>query len=109
MKYFYQKPEKAKPLYGRAVTLEHPAYKRGTLFEQNGKGLIITQLRLTDKYAHWDAIDFWLANDIYLHPNFEKWFKENATEKDYPIFQVRSVMWALRMKPLPKQEWERYF
>ena len=25
------------------------------------------------------------------------------------VIQIRSVMWELRMKPLPKEEWELYF
>lgn len=109
MRYFYSKPNVGKPLYGRAISLVHPVYKFGTLFEMDGKGLAITQLRFQSKYAYWDALDFWLANDIFLHPKFRPWFAEHATEKDYPIFELRSVMWTLRMKPLPKEEWERYF
>lgn len=109
MKYFYQKPENSKPLHGRGIPLDHPVYKFGTLFKEDRKGLIITQMKFSCKYACWDSLDFWLANDIYMHPKFKEWFDEHATEEDYPIFQVRSVMWALRMKPLPKQELERYF
>ena len=109
MKYYYQKPEVTTPLYGETVILEHPVYKIGTQFIQNGRGLIITQKRFTAKYFYWDAIDPWLANDIYLHPKFPEFFREHATESDYPIFQLRKVMWALRMKPLPKEFWEEYF
>lgn len=109
MKYYYQKPEVTTPLYGETVILEHPVYKIGTQFIQNGRGLIITQKRFTAKYLYWDAIDPWLANDIYLHPKFPEFFREHATESDYPIFQLRKVMWALRMKPLPKEFWEEYF
>lgn len=109
MKYYYQKPEVTAPLYGETVILEHPVYKIGTQFVQNGRGLIITQQRFTAKYLYWDAIDPWLANDIYLHPKYPEFFREHATESDYPIFQIRKVMWALRMKPLPKEFWEEYF
>lgn len=108
MKYYYQKPEVTAPLYGETVILEHPVYKIGTQFIQNGRGLIITQQRFTAKYLYWDAIDPWLANDIYLHPKFPEFFCKHATESDYPIFQLRKVMWALRMKPLPKEFWEEY-
>ena len=109
MRYFYEKKDIGKPCYGRAIPLDHPVYKLGTLFEIDEKGLIFTQLRFHSKYAYWDTIDFWLANDIYLHPGFQKYFDEHATEKPYPIIEIRSAMWALRMKPLPKQDWERYF
>lgn len=109
MRYFYEKPEKGKPIYGRAIPLDHPVYKLGTLFEIDGRGLIFTQMRFQCKYAYWDSIDYWLANDIYLHPGFKCYFDAHATEKPYPIIEVRSAMWAMRMKPLPKEEWEKYF
>lgn len=109
MRYFYKKQHAARPLYGHPISLNHPVYKMGTLFEKDRKGLVITQLRFQAKYAYWDAIDYWVANDIYLHPKFEAYFSEHAQEKNYPVFQLRSVMWALRMKPLPKEDWERYF
>ena len=108
MKYFYEKPEVMAPIYGEPIILDHPVYKMGTLFIQNGSGLIITQKRFTAKYVYWDALDPWLANDIYLHPKFPDYFSANATDENYPIFQVRKVMWALRMKPLPKEFWEEY-
>lgn len=108
MKYFYQKPEMTEQIYGETVILDHPVYKIGTLFLQNGKGLVITQRRFLAKYVYWDALDPWLANDIYLHPKFRQFFEIHATEEDYPIFQVRKVMWSLRMKPLQKEFWEDY-
>ena len=58
----------------------------------------------------WGAVDPGLSNDIYINPGFYEYFKAHATEKDgdglYFTFTVRSIMWALRMKPLPKEEWE---
>lgn len=110
MKYFYQIPEdKGRPLYGRAVPLDHPVYKLGTLFKDGNKGLILTQMHFNTKYAYWGSLDYWLANDIYTHSSFSQYFEEHASEEPYPIFEVRSAMWAMRMKPLPKGEWERYF
>ena len=96
-------------LYGEEVILDHPVYKMGTLFIQNGKGLIITQKRFAAKYVYWGALDPWLANDIYLNLRFPEFFLANATDVNYPIFQVRKVMWALRMKPLQKEFWEDFF
>jgi len=95
-------------LYGEEVILDHPVYKMGTLFLQNGKGLIITQKRFTAKYVYWGTLDPWLANDIYLNLKFPQFFLDNAMDENYPIFQVRKVMWALRMKPLRKEFWEEY-
>ena len=108
MKYFYEKPELTTQLYGEVIFLSHPVYKIGTLFEQDGLGLIVVQRRFTAKYVYWDKIDPWLANDIYLHPKFPQYFSEHATNKDYPIIPIRKLMWALRMKPIPKEFWEDY-
>lgn len=106
MKYHYQKPDISVQLYGSTIPLDHPVYKLGTLYSQDGRGLVITQRRFEGKYVYWDAIDPWLANDIYLNLKFPKFFTDNATSENYPIFPVRKVMWALRMKPLPKEFWE---
>lgn len=108
MKYFYEKPEIESATYGEKIILDHPVYKLGTLFEQDGKGIIFVQKRFTAKYVYWDAIDPWLANDIYLNKNFPFYFSKNATEENFPIIPVRKVMWALRMKPLKKEFWEDY-
>lgn len=109
MKYFYEKPDICKQVFGRTIVLDHPVYRRGTLYLENGVGIIVVQQRFgSAKYAYWDAIDPWLANDIYLNKNFPYFFSHNAS-KEFPIFQVRKLMWALRMKPIPKEDWEDYF
>ena len=113
MKYHYQKPDITIPVYGELVTLhDHPVYKYGTLFFENGKGIIIVQqnfIKSDDKYCYWGSVDSAIANDIYLSPRFPEFFKTHATKSDYPIFQLRKLMWALRMKPLPREPWEDYF
>lgn len=108
MKYHYKKPEVIASIYGEKITLDHPVYKMGTLFVMDERGLVIVQRRFTAKYAYWDAIDPWLANDIYLHPRFPEYFLKNSRGENFPIIPVRKVMWALRMKPLPKEFWEDY-
>ena len=108
MKYFYQKPDFYQPLYGEKIELNHQIYKFGTLYLNDSKGIIIVQKRFVSKYAYWDAIDPWLANDIYLNPGWSLYFSKNATDAPYPIIPVRKVMWALRMKPLKKEYWEDY-
>ena len=111
MKYFYKKPELQVQTYGQPITLEHPVYKSGTLYFEKGKGLIVTQKQFnrSTRECCWEALDVGLANDIYISKNFRKYFFDNATESEYPIFEVRKLMWALRMKPLPKEDWELYF
>ena len=108
MKYFYEKPDRHIQSYGEQIILDHPVFKIGTLFEIDGRGIIFVQKRFTAKYAYWDAIDPWLANDIYLHPKFKDYFQKFSREENYEIIPVRKVMWALRMKPLPKEYWENY-
>ena len=57
-------------------------------------------------------MDPWLTDDIYLHPQFKKFFDERAgtaTDELYPTVTVRQLMWALKMKPLPRERWETVF
>ena len=111
MKYYYQKPDICVHLFGEPISLDHPIYKAGTLYLEDGKGLIVTQKKFDAdrRECYWDAVDSWIANDVYISKKFPEWFFLNATETDYPIFELRKTMWALRMKPLPKEEWEQYF
>lgn len=111
MKYYYQKPELCVQVFGRPVSLDHPVYKSGTLYSENGKGVIVTQKHFSaeTRECWWGAVDVWIANDIYTSKNFPEWFFRHATETDYPIFTLRTLMWTLRMKPLPKEDWEAYF
>lgn len=98
-------------MFGEPIILDHPIYKGGTLYLENGKGIVVSQKHFDAnlRECYWGAVDAWIANDIFICKNFSKYFSENAFETDYPIFQLRKVMWALRMKPLPKEEWELYF
>lgn len=60
----------------------------------------------------WDEIDSWMTDPIYLHVGFRKIFAERSgPSKDglYPTVTVRQLMWALKMKPLPKTRWETTF
>lgn len=78
---------------------------------ENGKGLIVTQKHFDSerRECFWGSVDFWIANDIYTSKNFPEFFFSNASETDHPIFELRKIMWALRMKPLRKEDWENYF
>ena len=64
------------------------------------------------KYTYWNEIDPDLQDDIYLNPGFKSYFHKKAAppvNDIYPTVTVRQLMWALRMKPLPKQIWETVF
>lgn len=64
------------------------------------------------KSTYWAELSKNLASDIYIHSGFEAYFQKRAKAcKDglYPTVTVRQLMWALRMKPLPKKRWETVF
>lgn len=93
---------------------DHPVYDACTLFKVGDKGLGVIQQRYdeNDKTTHWGEIDPWLTDDLYLHPNFKSFFEDRSgtcTDGLYPTVTIRQIMWALKMKPLPKQRWETCF
>ena len=114
MRYHYEKPTMYLSMYGQLHICDHPVYDRCTLFQIDSKGLAVIQQRYdrSTKSTYWCELDPWLTDDIYLHPKFKSYFDERAGEcKDglYPTVTVRQLMWALKMKPLPRQRWETCF
>lgn len=111
MKYYSKKPDICVRLFGEVVDPKHPIYKRGTLYFEHNRGLIVTQKHFNSdtKECFWSNVDDWIANDIYTCARFPEFFQMHATESEYPIFELRKIMWALRMKPLKKETWETYF
>lgn len=114
MRYHYEKPSMNTSLYGEKYICDHPVYSRCTLFKIGDKGLAVIQQRYdkSTKMTWWSEIDPWLTNSIYLHPRFKQLFDDRAdipTEGLYPTLSIRQIMWALRMKPLPRECWETYF
>lgn len=92
----------------------HIVYTRCTLFKEDFKGLAIIQQRYASeiKATYWTELDPWLIQELYSHPKFDEYFQQRAREADhglYPTVTIRQVMWALRMKPLRRAEWETYF
>ena len=89
-------------------------FNRCTLFELDDLGLIIIQEHFNEKIKArwWGAVDPWLAYDIFNNPNFGEFLYNNAAKCDenklYPVFTVRKVMYALKMKPLKKAFWEEF-
>lgn len=114
MRYHYQKPDIFLSMYGKKYKCNHPVYSYCTLFKIGNKGLAVIQQRFDPdtKSTWWGEIDPWLTDDLYLHPKFKKYFDSRAGAcKDglYPTVTVRQMMWALKMKPIPKKRWETCF
>ena len=114
MRYHYEKPSVYVSMYGRTYICDHPVYNRCTLFEADGKGLSVIQQRYNSKTkaTWWAEIDPWLTDVLYLHPKFKEYFDERSGEcRDglYPTVSIRQMMWALKMKPLPRERWETCF
>lgn len=115
MKYYYQRSDSTNVGAGEIYICDHPLFTKGTLFRSGSKGLIIVQEHYNKKTKArwWGPVTPWLSYDIYTNPNFASFFEKSASECDknglFPIFSVRKVMWALRMKPLQKEIWENGF
>lgn len=114
MRYFYEKPRLYTGYYGRTYECNHPVYDKCTLYTIANKGLAVIQQRYDaiTKRTWWGPIDLYLIDDVYLHPNFKSVFDERAGERTdglYPTISIRQLMWAMKMKPLPRQRWETSF
>lgn len=114
MRYHYTKPTIYLSMYGKLYICDHPVYSRCTLFEIGERGLAVIQQRFDpeSKSTTWGELDAWLTDDIYLHPNFKAYFDKRAgtcTDGLYPTVTVRQIMWALKMKPIPRERWETCF
>lgn len=114
MRYHYEKPTIYSSVYGKRHICSHPVYDKCTLFKIDDKGLAVIQQRFDKrtKKTWWGEIDPWLANDLYLHPRFKKFFDERSGEavgEIYPTVTIRQIMWALKMKPIRRERWETVF
>ena len=114
MRYHYNKPNIFVSMYGEDYICDHPVYNRCTLFKEHNKGLAVIQQRYdpATKNTYWDSIDPWLTDDLYLHSKFKEVFNSRSGEAVnnlYPTISIRQFMWALKMKPLPRERWETCF
>ena len=114
MRYHYKKPLIYLSMYGTTYTCDHPIYNRCTLYQIDNKGLSVIQQRFDEdeKATWWSEIDPWLTDVLYLHPRFKEFFDERsgaATDGLYPTVTIRQIMWALKIKPMPKERWETCF
>lgn len=114
MRYHYTKPIMYFSKYGSTYACNHIIYNNCTLFKIGNRGLSVIQQRYDKdtKLTWWSEIDPWLTDELYLHPGFKSYFDNKSGEcMDglYPTVTIRQIMWALKMKPLPKQNWETCF
>jgi hypothetical protein len=114
MRYHYEKPAIYLSLYGSRYVCEHPVYNSCTLFQIGDKGLAVIQQRFDteSKSTWWGEVDSWISDDLYLHPSFREYFDKRAearTDGLYPTVSIRQIMWALKMKPIPRERWETLF
>lgn len=114
MRYHYERPETYRSGYCRVYAYNHPVYDRCTLFEIGDRGLSVIQQRYDKqrKSTYWTEVDPWLTDELYLHPKFKDFFDERAGHSEggyYPTVTIRQIMWALRMKPIPRERWETCF
>lgn len=114
MRYHFEKPVVALSMYGRRYICNHPVYDSCTLFEIDKKGLAVIQQRFNPetKSTSWTEVDGYLTDVLYLHSKFKEFFDCRAgicMDGLYPTVTIRQIMWALKMKPLPKQNWETVF
>jgi hypothetical protein len=114
MRYHYEKPTMYLSMYGKTYFCNHPVYDRCTLYLINDMGLAVIQQRFDEKSKSttWSEVDPWLTDDLYLHPKFKTFFDERAGECIdglYPTVTIRQIMWALKLKPIPRNRWETCF
>lgn len=108
MRYHYEKPTIYSSMYGSTYICEHPVYNRCTLYLIENRGLAVIQQRFNenDKSTYWDEVDPWLTDELYLHPGFKEFFNERSGECIdglYPTISIRQIMWALKLKPIPRE------
>lgn len=114
MRYHYERPTIYFSIYGTTYNCDHPVYSKCTLFQIKDKGLAVIQQRYdkSTKSTWWGEIDQWLTDSIYLHPKFHEYFEQRASVVQnglYPTVTIRQIMWALKIKPLPRERWETVF
>ena len=114
MRYHYEKPSVYVSIYGSTYECNHPVYNKCTLYLENNRGLAVIQQRYDPetKSTTWDEIDPWLTDELYLHRGFKDYFETRSGKCEeglYPTVTIRQIMWALKMKPLPRKRWETVF
>lgn len=101
-------------MYGITLVCSHPVYDKCTLYQIEDRGLAVIQQKFDPetKTTWWGEIDPWLTDSLYLHPKFKEFFDDRSgpcTDGLYPTVTIRQIMWALKMKPIPRERWETCF
>lgn len=114
MRYHYEKPSIYVSRYGSTHKCNHPVYDVCTLYKIGDRGLAVIQQRFDPdgKTTRWSELDPWLTDELYLHPKFKSFFDDRSgygTDDLYPTVTIRQIMWAFKMKPLPRERWETCF
>ncbi len=114
MRHYYDKPTIFLSMYGEVYDCDHAVYNRCTLYTIGNRGLAVIQQRFNseDKSTYWCELDPWLTDEVYLHPKFKEFFDKHSGVCQnglYPTLTIRQIMWALKMKPLPREPWETAF
>ena len=114
MRYHYEKPELYSSIFGTIHACNHPVYDKCTLYLIGKRGLAVIQQRYDPdtKKTWWSEIDPWLTDQLYLHKHFKEFFDDRsgpAKNGLYPTVTIRQIMWALKMKPIPRERWETCF
>lgn len=114
MRYHYEKPSTYYSIFGYTYECNHPVYNKCTLYLIGKNGLAVIQQRYDPetKKTWWSDIDPWLTDALYLHPRFKEFFDDRSgqcTDGLYPTVTIRQIMWALKMKPIPRERWETCF
>lgn len=114
MRYYHETSPLPSPVYGETYICDHPVYSSCTLYKISDRGLAVIQQRYDSKtkMTWWSEIDSELTGELYLSKGFREFFQKYAGRCMlglYPTVTVRQIMWALRLKPLPKQRWETVF
>ena len=113
MRTFYTPPENFIVSKACTYVCDHPLYSRCTLYLSGDLGLAVVQKRFNPKAKifFWSQIDQCLVDDIYGRDKFQAFFLEHAGRKInglYPTVNVRKLMWALSMPPLPLEYFEKF-
>ncbi len=107
MRYHYETIEAS------TYSCDHPLYDKCTLYSKGENGLAVVQNRYSPKTkVSWlGPIDNELVYAICAKDGFNEYFEKNACAADenklYFTVSVRTLMWALKMKPLKKNIWEK--
>lgn len=114
MRYHHEKPSLYVGMFGKVYWCDHPVYNKCTLYKIGDKGLAVIQQRYEkiSKKTYWTDIDKWLIDAIYLNSKFIEFFNKYAGVPSnglYPTVTIRQIMWALKMKPILREQWETTF